>query len=76
MSDDTNTRPEEARLLASERAAEGLQAGRGGDRGVQKRMARPVCKGFVRGDLISLRQRIRPGGRTPAKMEIRASRSS
>ena len=39
-------------------------------------MARPVCKGFVRGDLISLRQRIRPVDRVPAKMEIRASGSS
>ena len=53
-------RPAQARLLASERAAEGVQAGPRRDRGVQKRMARPVCKGFVRSDLMSLRQRIRP----------------
>src|SRR5262249_19494209 len=42
----------------------------------KKGMARPVCKGFVRGDLISLHQRIRPVGSPAAKMEIRASQSS
>ena len=42
----------------------------------KKRMARPVCKRFPRRDLSSLRQRIRPVGIGPAKMEIRASRSS
>ena len=41
-----------------------------------KRMARPVCKQFRRRDLTSLHQRIRPVGMTPAKMEIRAPRSS
>ena len=41
-----------------------------------KRMARPVRKRFLQPDLSSLRQRIRPVGITPAKMEIRASRSS
>ena len=43
---------------------------------VKKRMARPVRKGFVQAQLISLRQRIRPLGRAPAKMEIRAPWSS
>ena len=47
-----------------------------GARGVQKRMARPVCKRLMHSDLISLLQRIRPRSRLPAKMEIRASRSS
>jgi len=43
----------------------------------KKRMARPVCKQFYRERrLISLLQRIRPRGEPPAKMEIRASRSS
>jgi transposase len=41
-----------------------------------ERMARPVCKGVWRSALVSLRQRIRSRGRTPAKMEIRAARSS
>ena len=43
---------------------------------LSKRMARPVCKRFLRSDLISLRQRIRPVSIALAKMEIRASRSS
>jgi transposase len=38
----------------------------------KKRMARPVRKRFLRPDLSSLRQRIRPVGNPPAKMEIRA----
>jgi transposase len=38
----------------------------------KKRMGRPVRKRFQRSDPGSLRQRIRPVGRTPAKMEIRA----
>jgi transposase len=42
----------------------------------KKRMARPVCKRHVQSDLISLRQRIRSRGTAPAKMEIRAPRSS
>ena len=42
----------------------------------KKRMARPVCKRFLRSDLISLRQRIRPVSIALAKMEIRASQSS
>ena len=42
----------------------------------KKRMARPVCKRFLRSDLSSLRQRIRSQGIALAKMEIRASRSS
>src|SRR5215216_1476670 len=42
----------------------------------KKRMARPVRKGFVQSELISLRQRIRPVGHPPAKMEIRAPWSS
>ena len=44
----------------------------------KKRMARPVCKGFCREwRLISLLQRIRPRRFfLPAKMEIRAPRSS
>ncbi len=41
-----------------------------------ERMARPVCKRYVRPGLSGLRQRIRSRGRTPAKMEIRASRAS
>jgi transposase len=41
-----------------------------------QRMARPVCKRCSRPGLGSLRQRIRSRGRTPAKMEIRASRAS
>ena len=44
---------------------------------ILKRMARSVCKQFFRERcLIGLRQRIRPRGRPPAKMEIRAFRSS
>ena len=39
----------------------------------KKRMARPVRKRFQRSDPSSLRQRIRPVGKAPAKMEIRAS---
>ena len=39
----------------------------------KKRMARPVRKRFLRSDLSSLRQRIRPMGIALAKMEIRAS---
>jgi Winged helix-turn helix len=58
-----------ARPRAYKQDAEAIEA-------FKKRMARPVCKGFVRDDLISLRQRIRPVGGAPAKMEIRASRSS
>ncbi len=42
----------------------------------KKRMARPVRKRFQRSDPSSLRQRIRPVGIAPAKMEIRASWSS
>ena len=42
----------------------------------KKRMARPVCKCFLRSDLISLRQRIRPVSIALAKMEIRAPWSS
>jgi transposase len=42
----------------------------------KKRMARPVCKRFHQSDLSNLRQRIRPVGFAPAKMEIRASWSS
>ena len=41
-----------------------------------ERMARPVCKRYLRADLISLRQRIRSQGSALAKMEVRASRSS
>ena len=43
---------------------------------VQKRMARPVCKPCVRGDLTGLRQRIRSRGHAPAKMEFGALWSS
>ena len=39
----------------------------------KKRMGRPVGKQFRQLYLISLRQRIRPVGVAPAKMEIRAS---
>ena len=39
-------------------------------------LARPVRKQFWPSDLTSLHQRIRPLGIAPAKMEIRASRSS
>ena len=42
----------------------------------KKRMARPVRKRFLQSDLSSLRQRIRPVGMAPAKMEIRAFWSS
>jgi len=42
----------------------------------KNRMARPVCKRFLRPDLINLRQRIRPVSIALAKMEIRASWSS
>jgi hypothetical protein len=38
----------------------------------KKRMARPVRKRFQQSELSSLRQRIRPVGKAPAKMEIRA----
>ena len=51
-------------------------AGSAHDRGVQKRMARPVGKRLVRGDLTGLRQRIRSRGHAPAKMEFRAPWSS
>jgi hypothetical protein len=36
----------------------------------------PVCKGILKIALFSLRQRIRSRGHAPAKMEIRAARSS
>jgi hypothetical protein len=39
-------------------------------------MARPVRKGFGNLALSSLHQRIRPRSMLPAKMEIRAARSS
>jgi transposase len=42
----------------------------------KKRMARPICKRFLRSALVSLRQRIRSQDNVPAKMEIRAFRSS
>jgi hypothetical protein len=42
----------------------------------KKRMARPVRKGLVRGDLTGLRQRIRSRSCAPAKMEVRAPWSS
>jgi hypothetical protein len=42
----------------------------------RKRMAHPVGKQFQRSGSTSLHQRIRPVGVAPAKMEIRASRSS
>ena len=42
----------------------------------KKCMARPIASGLRDPFLSSLRQRIRPVGVTPAKMEIRASRSS
>ncbi len=44
--------------------------------GSKKRMARPVRKWFRHDNLTSLHQRIRSRGASPAKMEIRASRSS
>jgi transposase len=40
---------------------------------LKKRMARPVRKWFRHDNLISLHQRIRSRGASPAKMEIRAS---
>ncbi len=43
---------------------------------VKERMARPVRKWFRHDNLTSLHQRIRSRGASPAKMEIRASRSS
>ena len=46
------------------------------DTSFKKRMARPVGKRFLQSDLSSLRQRIRPVGEAPAKMEIRAPWSS
>ena len=42
----------------------------------KKRMARPVASDFVEYAVISLLQRIRPRAQAPAKMEIRAFRSS
>jgi transposase len=42
----------------------------------KKRMARPFCKRFFQDEPPSLLQRIRPRSKPPAKMEIRASRSS
>jgi hypothetical protein len=39
----------------------------------KKRMARPIRKWFRHDNLISLHQRIRSRGASPAKMEIRAS---
>ena len=40
---------------------------------LKKRMARPLRKWFRHDNLISLHQRIRSRGASPAKMEIRAS---
>lgn len=40
---------------------------------LKKRMARPIRKWFRHDNLISLHQRIRSRGASPAKMEIRAS---
>ena len=42
----------------------------------KKRMARPVASDFVEYAVIGLLQRIRPRAQAPAKMEIRAFRSS
>ncbi|HET7254588.1 MAG TPA: winged helix-turn-helix domain-containing protein [Xanthobacteraceae bacterium] len=42
----------------------------------KKRMARPVASDFVEYAVIGLLQRIRPRAQAPAKMEIRACRSS
>ena len=42
----------------------------------KKRMAGPVASDFIEYAVIGLLQRIRPRARAPAKMEIRASRSS
>jgi hypothetical protein len=39
-------------------------------------MARPVCKGFVQGSLTQSASTYPACGKTPAKMEIRASQSS
>jgi hypothetical protein len=47
-----------------------------GQEAFKKRMARPACKRFLRSDLISLRQRVRPVSIALAKMEIRAPWSS
>jgi hypothetical protein len=43
---------------------------------ILKRMARPVASDFVEDAVIGLLQRIRPRAEAPAKMEVRASRSS
>src|SRR3954465_8554661 len=68
--------PQDAGLLAHQWPSASPGSGRAHDRGVQKRMARPVRKRLVRGDLTGLRQRIRSRGPTPAKMEFRAPWSS
>ena len=58
-----------ARPKAYKQDAEAMEA-------FKKRMARPVASDFVEYAMIGLLQRIRPRAQAPAKMEIRASRSS
>jgi hypothetical protein len=58
------------RIVGRQTSAPNLRAGR------SKTYGPPVCKRFLRSNLSSLRQRIRPEGNALAKMEIRASRSS
>ena len=58
-----------ARPKAYKQNAEAMEA-------FKKRMARPVASDFVEYAVIGLLQRIRPRAQAPAKMEIRASRSS
>ena len=58
-----------ARPRAYKQNAEAMEA-------FKKRMARPVASDFVEYAVIGLLQRIRPRAQAPAKMEIRASRSS
>ena len=65
-----------SRLLSHQRAPTPPGSGWADHRGVQKRMARPVRKRLLRGDLTGLRQRIRSRGPAPAKMEFRAPWSS
>ena len=62
--------------IASSPTAAPLRACAGAIEDFKKRMARPVASDFVEYAVIGLLQRIRPRAQAPAKMEIRASRSS
>lgn len=68
--------PASGRARSDGRARHPLDVPRRARSQVQKRIARPICKRHVRGDLTGLRQRIRSRGRAPAKIEFRTPWSS